>query len=133
MPGGSRPYGVTGTLDRPHGEAFYGTKGTIFSDRVGYEWYPGRGASGEPKSVAGADRTDLHVIDFIDCVRSRRNPSADVEVGHRSTIVAHLGNISYRIGGRKIRWNAATEEIIGDAEAAAMLSRKAREPWNLVG
>jgi predicted dehydrogenase len=133
LPGGRRPYGATGTLDRPHGEAFYGTKGTIFSDRIGYEWYPGRGASGDPKSIAGADRTDLHVIDFINCMRSRKKPSADVEVGHRSTIVAHLGNISYRIGGRKIQWNAAQEEIIGDAEAAAMLSRRAREPWNLVG
>ena len=53
------------------------------------------------KSVQGADRTDLHVANFIDCVRSRKRPVADVEIGHKTAITCHLGNISYRIGGLK--------------------------------
>ena len=59
-----------------------------------------------------------------------RRPAADVEIGHRSTIVPHLGNIAYRTG-RKIRWDAEKEQIIGDEEAAELLGRKARKPWDL--
>ena len=47
----------------------------------------------ERREVAGADRTDLHVKDFIECVRSRRQPVATVEAGHRASTVAHLGNL----------------------------------------
>ena len=133
IPGGRRPYNASGDLDRPHGEAFYGTKGTLFSDRVGYEIFPSaRGEGVEPKSVVGRDCTDLHVKDFIDCVRSQEKPLADVEIGHKSTIVAHLGNISYKIGGRKIRWDADREQILNDSEAAALLNRQGRAPWNLI-
>jgi hypothetical protein len=72
------------------------------------------------------------VKNFIDCVRSRAKPVADAEIGHKSTIVAHLGNISYKIGGRKIRWDAEQEQIPNDPEGAAMLSRQARKPWDLI-
>lgn len=134
MPNGRLPYGASGAFDRPHGEAFYGTKGTIFSDRVGYEIFPGarRGASGEVKSVQGADRTDLHTANFIECVRSRKRPVADVEIGHKSSIVCHLGNISYRIGGRKIHWDPDQEQITNDADAAKLLYREPRKPWDLI-
>lgn len=133
LPGGRVPYNASGTLDRPHGEAFYGTKGTIFSDRVGYELFlGGRGASAEPKSVAGRDCTDLHTRNFIDCIRSRQRPVADAEIGHKSTNVAHLGNISYKVGGRKIRWDPDKEQILDDPQAAALLERKARQPWDLI-
>ena len=131
MPGGRRPYSAGGDFERPHGEAFYGTNGTIFTDRVGYEYFPGRGG-GEPRSVQGRDCTDLHTLDFVECVRSRKLPSADVEIGHRSTIIPHLGNISYRVGGRKIYWDAEREIIINDAEASALLGREARAPWNMI-
>ena len=131
IPGGRKAYGASGEFDRPHGEAFYGTKGTIFSDRVGYELYAGgRGSTEKPKSVASRDCTDLHTHDFINCVRSRKRPVADVEIGHKSTVVPLLGNISYRIGGRKIHWDADREIIINYTEAAALLSRPARAPWN---
>lgn len=131
--GGRRPYRATEEgSDRPHGEAFYGTKGTIFSDRWGYELYPAGGNGKASKSVKGEDETDLQLRNFIECVRSRERPVADVEIGHKSTIVPHLGNISYRIGGRKIYWDGERERIINDPEAAAMLSRQARPPWNLI-
>jgi len=133
MPGGRKPYNAQGAFDRPHGEAFYGTKGTIFSDRVGCEIFPGgRGTAGQPKSVVGRDCTDLHVRNFIDCVRSRQKPSADVGIGHKSTIVPHLGNVSYKVGGRKIRWDADKEQILDDPQAAALLDRQARKPWDLI-
>jgi predicted dehydrogenase len=141
-------YLARGTDDRPHGEAFYGPNGSLFSDRVGFEIYPelkpqpGREASvagGYPtagprierREVAGEDATDRHVKDFIECVRTRRKPVADVEIGHRSTIVAHLGNIAYRTG-RKIRWDAEKEEIVGDAEASKLLTKSYRKPWDIL-
>ena len=130
IPGGREPYRSEGNFDRGHGEAFYGTTGTIFTDRAGYEYFPARG--GEPRSVRGRDCTDLHALNFIECIRSRALPSADVEIGHRSTIIPHLGNISYRVGGRKIHWDAEREIIVDDPEASALLRREARPPWNMI-
>lgn len=145
---GKKYYQARGTEDRPHGEAFYGANGALFSDRIGFEIYPelkpqpGKevslagnyptaGQRMERKEASAEDATDLHVKDFMACVRSRRKPAADVEIGHRSTIVAHLGNIAYR-AGRKIRWDAEREEIIGDVEASKLLTKAYRKPWDLV-
>src|SRR5262249_3819495 len=135
---GKRYYRARGKDDRPHGEAFYGTSGTLFSDRLGFEVFPepaGRSATAglrmKRSEAAGQDATDVHVRDFIDCVRSRKKPAADVEVGHRAAIVAHLGNIAYRTG-RKLRWDAVKETILDDPRAAALLARKGRKPWDLI-
>ncbi len=137
---GRKYYRARGTDDRPHGEAFYGTNGTLFSDRIGFEIYPeleraGRPGAAQPRmkrqEAVAADTTDLHVQNFIDCVRSRKTPAADVEIGHRSTLVAHLGNLAYRTG-RKLRWDAAKEELVGDSEATKLLGRAARKPWDLI-
>jgi len=136
------------TNDRPHGMAFYGSKGSLFADRVGFEVYPEpRGESGpgavnavdnsaggfraERLDVAGADSTGLHLKNFIECVRTRQKPVANVEIGHRSTIVPHLGNIAFRTG-RKIHWDAEREEIPDDPKAAELLDRPARKPWDFI-
>jgi predicted dehydrogenase len=134
---GKKYYRARGSDDRPHGEAFYGTSGTLLADRIGFEVYPELEPlpSARPRTkrqdVASRDCTDLHVKNFIECVRSRKRPVADVEIGHRSSIVPHLGNIAYRTG-RKIRWDAAKEEIVGDPRASELLGRKARKPWDLI-
>jgi predicted dehydrogenase len=73
---------------------------------------------------------DLHTRDFIDSVKSRRQPNADVEHGHYAAAACHLANISLRLGGRRLRWDADTEEIVGDREASAMLVRPYRSPWD---
>ena len=85
----------------------------------------------EQKEMSAEDATALHVKNFIDCMRSRKQPVADIEAGHRSSAVAHLGNIAFRTG-RKIRWDASKEQIIGDADASKLLARKARKPWDLI-
>jgi len=69
-----------------------------------------------------------HRRNFLDCVRTRQQPITPIEVGHRSISVAHLGNIAM-ILGRKIRWDPAREAIRDDPEAARMLWRPMREPW----
>jgi predicted dehydrogenase len=140
-------YQARGAHDRPHGEAYHGANGTLIVDRLGFEIYPelsgvsGPGAAGrgensegyrmERKEMSAEDATGLHVKNFIECVRTRNRPAADVETGHRSSIVAHLGNIAFRTG-RKIHWESAKEEIVGDSEASKLLGRPARKPWDFI-
>ena len=70
-----------------------------------------------------------HSRNFIDCVKSRNDPSAAVEIGHRTASLCHLGNIAMRLR-RKLQWDPDKEQFVGDAEANAMLSRPLREPWH---
>ena len=71
-----------------------------------------------------------HMGNFIDCVRSRQTPISDVVSQHRSVSACHLANISLRLG-RKLNWDAAKEEFVGDSEANAMLSRPQRAPYTI--
>lgn len=71
-----------------------------------------------------------HARVFVDCIKSRQKPPADVEVGHRATVPGHLMNIAWKLG-RKVRWDPDKEEIIGDAEASALMHKPYREPWKL--
>jgi predicted dehydrogenase len=70
-----------------------------------------------------------HVRNFLDCVKSRRQPIADLESGHRVATVCHLANLALRLG-RRIRWDAEKETILGDPQAAQMLVRPYRAPWD---
>jgi predicted dehydrogenase len=67
---------------------------------------------------------------FLDCVKSRKPCYAPAEVGHRTISIAHLGNISMKVG-RKIKWDPDNERIPGDDAANKLLSREARAPWQL--
>jgi len=71
-----------------------------------------------------------HMGNWLDCLRSRKRPICDVEVGHRSVTVCHLGNIALKLK-RKLQWDPATQEFVGDTEANSMLSREMRSPWKL--
>jgi hypothetical protein len=71
----------------------------------------------------------LHARNFLDCVKSRQVPVSDLESSHRVATALHLANISLRLG-RRIVWDAEKEEIVGDAEAAQMLVRPYRQPWD---
>ncbi len=70
-----------------------------------------------------------HVRNFLDCVKARRQPLSDLETAHRVATALHLANISLRLG-RRIQWDAEKEGITGDREAAEMLVRPYRKPWD---
>jgi len=70
-----------------------------------------------------------HARDFLDCIRSRRRPKVEIEEGHLSTALAHLGNIVARTG-RAIRYNAAKETIESDSEANGLIRRDYRRHWS---
>jgi predicted dehydrogenase len=70
-----------------------------------------------------------HVRNFLDCVKSRKQPVSDLESGHRTATACHLANLSLRLG-RKLRWDPAKEEVVGDAEANRWRVRPYRPPWD---
>ena len=111
----------------------YGTKGMMTLTRGGYTVVPEtKGKEKTPAMEAltmkEGDLDAQHARNFLDCIKSRKRPNADVEEGHKSATMCHLGNISTRLG-RSLKWDAAKEQIIGDPEANAMLSRPYRKPW----
>ena len=85
----------------------------------------------EPKNLQRF-AVNAHVRNFLDCVRSRHDPVARVEVGHRSASVCHLGNIAVRLGKKKaLAWDPAAEHFTNDDDANAMLTRPMRGPWKI--
>jgi predicted dehydrogenase len=83
----------------------------------------------EDRSGKSAEQFVLHARNFLDCVKSRREPAADLEAAHRVATACHLANVALRLG-KRLRWDAEREEIVGDAEAARQLVRPYREPWD---
>jgi predicted dehydrogenase len=73
-----------------------------------------------------------HMQNWIDCIRTRQKPAADVEIGHRSISVCHLANIT-RWVGRRLRWDPVQERFIGDDEANKFVSRPRRKGYELPG
>lgn len=146
---GHRYYNSRGDWDQPNGIAFYGTEATIFAERIGWEIFPepnapafGRRAPSEntpPKRELKVKRmwenveepTKAHCLNFVECVRSRKPPNADIEIGHRGTSVALLGNIAMKTG-KKLRWDAKKEDVIGASDASVMLTRALRKPFDWI-
>lgn len=71
-----------------------------------------------------------HLQNWLDCIRSRQRPVADVEIGHRSISVCHLANITRELG-RRLRWNPETEQFADDSQANELLSRPRRPGFEL--
>ncbi|MCK4874099.1 MAG: Gfo/Idh/MocA family oxidoreductase [Phycisphaerales bacterium] len=122
---------ITVTNDFENGVKWEGDDGWVFVNR-------GR-IDAEPKSllsdVIGPNEIQLprskgHHRDFLECVRSRREPIAPIEHAHRTITVSHLGNIAMQIG-RAVRWNPQTEMFVDDPQAERMADRAMREPWRL--
>ena len=117
---------------REHGVAFHGEDGVLVVDRFGWEVFPETRridsrrrtykAAGLPRQRVGRDYTPDHVRNFLDCMRSRETPVADVEIGHNSVIACHLGNIAQRLG-RQVRWDVDRERVIDDPEAGGSHDR----------
>lgn len=111
----------------------YGSKGVMFAGRHGGGWevYE-RPKARQPVLVHreyGRFPDEPHKQNFVDSIKSRQRPNADVEEGHLSTLLCQFANISYRTGGRQLTVDAETEQFVGDSEANAMLKRDYREPW----
>ena len=113
------------------GTTFEGENGTIHVNRGKLESTPADLIK-EPLK-----ESDVHLYvsknhhqNWLACIKSRKRPICDVEIGHRSATVCHLGNIAIR-SKKKVTWDPAKEEIAGDAELARRVHYEYRAPWQL--
>jgi predicted dehydrogenase len=122
-----RIWSRSGLAGEPFGVMIYGEKGTLVFDKKG--WHVEEGV-GEAAKASGKsdDGQKAHLRNFLDCIKTRKRPNADIEEGHKSTRLCHLGNIAFRLG-RTLRFDAGKETITGDAQAARMLGRAYRKPF----
>jgi predicted dehydrogenase len=135
--------GITVRLEMPAGElnagaVFVGTKARMEIIRNNFRTDPPRMVPNLPppeevqkwRDDVALWQAKYHMEEWLECVRSRRTPSADVEIGHRSVSICHLVNITRQLG-RRLRWNPDAEQLEGDAEANALLSRPRRKGYEL--
>jgi predicted dehydrogenase len=111
-----------------NGVAFYGTEGYLLLGRRGWKVVEKRNKVALDKQENFSDIP--HLENFLACIKSEKKPACDIEEGYRSTLLAHLGNLSYRVG-RPLKFDAKTETIPGDEEAAQLLKRKGRKPFEI--
>jgi len=119
----------------PGGTTFEGTKGTLHVNRGKLSTEPKEiletfRREGLKEGEVSLYRSSSHRGNWFDCLKSRKLPICDVEIGHRSATVCHLGNLAVRLN-RKLRWDPVKEQILGDKEAATWVSRPYRAPWRL--
>lgn len=110
------------------GVVFVGDKGWVHVERFGV-------LNCYPKNILDKPFSKAHSVaanhqDWLDCIRTRRRPRADVEIGACSTILSHLGCIALWTG-RALTWDPVAEEFFNDSEANALRARPSREPWSV--
>lgn len=108
------------------GISIHGDKGTLLFTGDAWAVRGGDGASDKPKT----DMMAAHAQNFLKCVRVGGTPNADIEEGHKSTRLCHLGNIAYRTG-RTLMFDAKTETFLRDPEANKLLGREYRKGFEL--
>ena len=74
---------------------------------------------------------NLHVANFVDCIKTRNQPSCPPEAGRLAALHAHIPNIAARIGTEQLIWDDAKRQFIGNREANELIFPEYREPWTL--
>ena len=115
----------------PSGCTFEGTKGKIYVNRPVLETTPNELAAkeigdGEFHVTPSSD----HRRNWLDAVRSRSQPIATAEIGHRTGTVCHLTNLGYQLR-RPLEWDPSKEQFVDDDEANSLVNQPIRKPWTL--
>ncbi len=122
--------GETGETKKKSGTdfftAFYGTEGTLMVGNNGWKIFRKDGTPGAEAKAEG----EFHERNFLECIRSRKQPNSDIEIGRLSTMLCHLGNVSYKLG-RDVKFDGRTETFGADREANALLTKEYRKPYEL--
>jgi predicted dehydrogenase len=127
----SGPYG------KPYGIGYVGELGTLVVNRNGYEIYPewdgtAKAPKCEVKKLGGAKEShNLHVANFVDCVKTRNQPSCPPEAGRLAALHAHIPNIAARIGAEQLIWDDQNRKFVDNEAANALIWPGYREPWAL--
>lgn len=113
------------------GGHFVGTEGEMFMTRGKFNTVP---IAISKEEITDSDvrlyKSDNHMQNWLACIKSRGRCAADVEIGHRTATICHLGGIARRLG-RKLRWDPEREVFPDDDEANAMVDRPKRKPYEL--
>ena len=122
--------GVTDKSGQRHGVKFTGSDGWVWVTRGSIEASkPELLADPLPGSAERLYASNDHMKNFFDCIRSRKQPICDAEIGHRSATVCHLGVLALRLG-RKLKWDPSSEQFLDDKEANGWLAREMRPAWS---
>jgi predicted dehydrogenase len=116
--------------DEPEGAAVFGDAGYVIIGNSRWRAFDPGGKVVAQGSSPGSQHEQAHKQDFLECIRSGRRPNCDIEIGHASSVMCHLGNIAWRVG-RTLKFDPATETILDDPEANALRARTYRRPWVL--
>src|SRR5581483_8289026 len=123
------PYGME---DQENGVAVYGSSGMVhigrWNRRWGYKVFDDKGRLVMDESQHENDADPAHPRNFLECIRSRQKPNAEIEIGHISSTLCHLGNIVARVG-RNLQYDPASETIVNNAEANKLVRRQYRKHW----
>jgi predicted dehydrogenase len=129
--GGAPRVIFTTTNEAPFGITFEGSEGTVFVNRGEFKTKP---ESLAKEAIGPGEvhlyKSDNHHRNWLECIRTGAGTAAPPEIGHRSQTICCLADIAIRLG-RKLKWDAKAERVIGDDTANRMLSRVMREPWSL--
>ncbi len=126
------PYGMEGC---DNGVAIYGDRAAAQFGRFRGKNWSFRVFEGQKNELVHEEEHDKssldtpHARDFLDCMRTRRRPRVDIEEGHWAAALAHLGNIVSRTG-RNVKFDAKTETVAADPEAARHVKREYRKHWS---
>jgi predicted dehydrogenase len=135
FPGGVEMNIVSNSSDG-NGILFEGTKGRFHVSRSRIKGKPFEDLKDKPlpdnaiTNVYGGKQPSSHMGNFIECVKTRELPISDVHTHHRALTTCHLSNIAIRLG-RALKWDSKSEQIVGDDQANAWLSRKQREGYEI--
>ncbi len=122
--------GVKDPNGQQHGIKFYGSGGWIWVTRGVINASDRQILTDKlPDDAKRVYLSNDHLGNFFDCVKSRKTPICPAEVGHRSASLCHLGVIAIRLG-RKLNWDPAKEQFVGDAEASTYIVREMRKPYD---
>lgn len=138
-------YEASGSPALPNGAEleFRGTKGAAYIGRTKYWVVPEKGGQFQERAdrmepreksmeTGGHDQAAAHARNFLDCVKSRARPHADVEKGHRSTTMSLLANMSLALKSR-LEWDPEAERVTNLPKANELLDYEYREPWKSHG
>jgi predicted dehydrogenase len=126
----NRLFNANSMFNQGYGIVFHGTKGALFVDRAKYVIYPEKDSSLQAVEVKSSNNSNMaHWANFLDCVKTRQKPISDIEIGHRSTTTALLGNVALR-SKLRIDWDAKAETT-AQKDARKYLHREYRKPWKL--
>ncbi len=141
-----RTWGAPADPDYPWGATLYGERGTLKASVYRYDFIPTGQGQRIHRDVTleldqyPEDRTERdlerhcapairgHMRNFLEAIRTRGRPSADIEEGHISTASCILANLALRLN-RTLTWDAERQRITGDDEANRLLRRPYRRPW----